>query len=64
MDILDQDIILKYISELKKTDNLLILIGDNEYKYTNKRQKLNNQEFLEDKKLYKKSEIYRLEYAT
>lgn len=31
MDILDKDIIYKYITELKKTDNLLILIGDNEY---------------------------------
>lgn len=28
MDVYDKDLILKYISELKKTDNLLILIGD------------------------------------
>ncbi|CAD8092428.1 unnamed protein product [Paramecium primaurelia] len=64
MDVFDKDLILKYISELKKTDNLLILIGDDEYQYTDSTLKGNNKEFLKDKKLDKKSEIYRLEYAT
>ncbi|CAD8118614.1 unnamed protein product [Paramecium sonneborni] len=63
MDVFDKDLIQKYISELKKTDNLLILIGDDEFQFTDNKLKDNNKEFLKDKKLDKKSEIYRLEYA-
>ncbi|CAD8204068.1 unnamed protein product [Paramecium octaurelia] len=64
MDVFDRDLIFKYISELKRTDNLLILIGDDEYQLTGDSLKQNNQEFLKDKRLDKRSEIYRLEYAT
>lgn len=64
MDVFDKELILKYISELRKTDNLLILIGDDEYQYTDSTFKGNNKEFLKEKRLDKKSEIYRLEYST
>ncbi|CAK60147.1 unnamed protein product (macronuclear) [Paramecium tetraurelia] len=64
MDVFDKDLIFKYISELKRTDNLLILIGDDEYQLTDNTLKQSNQEFLKDKRLDKRSEIYRLEYAT
>lgn len=31
MDTLNKDLVLKYLDEMKKTDNLLILIGNDDY---------------------------------
>ena len=49
MDVYYKDLIFKSISELKKTEYLLTLIGDNEYKSTGNIQKSCNKEFLKDK---------------
>lgn len=48
MDVYDKSVLFKYLSELKKTDNLLILIGDNEYSINEGEFKGNNNEFLKD----------------
>lgn len=64
MDVFDKSVLFKYLSELKKTDNLLILIGDNEYAISEGEFKGNNKEFLQDHNVNLKSDIYRLEYAT
>lgn len=49
---------------MKKTDNLLILVGDNEYTLNEGEFKGNNKDFLKDHSVNLKSDIYRLEYAT
>jgi insulysin len=31
MDTIDKDLVFKYLDEMKKTDNLIILIGNDDY---------------------------------
>ena len=64
MDTLDKELVFKYLDEMKKTDNLIILIGNDDYQLTEQPIKGNNKDFLKKRELDQKSEIYRLEYAT
>ena len=64
MDTIDKDLVFKYLDEMKKTDNLIILIGNDDYQLIEQPIKGNNKDFLKKRELDKKSDRYRLEYAT
>ncbi|CAD8138831.1 unnamed protein product [Paramecium octaurelia] len=65
IETLDKDLILDYIGQLKNTQNLIVLIGDHQYFYTNEKEddNKNNKQFLQDKQLYEKNNLYRLVYS-
>ncbi|CAD8135109.1 unnamed protein product [Paramecium pentaurelia] len=65
IDTLDKELILNYIGQLKNTQNLIILIGNHQYSYTDEKADAikSNKEFLQDKLLHEKNNLYRLVYS-
>ncbi|CAD8053672.1 unnamed protein product [Paramecium sonneborni] len=65
IDNLDKDLILDYIQQLMNTQNLIILIGSNQYSYQNEKVDDNqsNKQFLQDKVLNEKNNLYRIVYS-